>query len=117
MANNNERNLNITLKNDSDDNDEVIISLSTIFKKLKKYLLLWIVCAVVIFVLSFGYATVTTHITKAKLTALISFSYDGIEKGLDPNGRDFDVNSIKNPAVIESAVTELGIYMDQLEYI
>ena len=117
MANNNERNLNITLKNDSDDNDEVIISLSTIFKKLKKYLLLWIVCAVVIFVLSFGYATVTTHITKAKLTALISFSYDGIEKGLDPNGRDFDVNSIKNPAVIESAVTELGIDMDQLEYI
>ena len=118
MAKNDERNLNITLKSETpEDNGEVILSISTIFKKLKKYLLLWIICAVVIFVLSFGYATVTTHITKAKLTALVSFSYDGIEKGLDPKGRDFDINSIKNPAVIENAISELGIDMDQLEYI
>ena len=112
-----ERNLNITLKNEPAEQDEVVISLGTIFKKLKKYLLLWIVSAVVIFVLSFGCATVTTHIKKAKLTALISFSYDGIEKGLDPKGRDFDVNTIKNPDVIKNAIEELGIDMEQLEFI
>ena len=113
----NERNLSITLKNEPVDQDDVIISIGTIFKKLKKYLLLWIVSAVVIFVLSFGYATITTHITKAKLTALVSFSYDGIEKGLDPKGRDFDVNTIKNPDVIKNAIEELDLDMEQLEYI
>ena len=112
-----ERNLSITLKNEPVEKDDVIISLNTILKKLKKYLILWIVSAVVIFVLSFGYATITTHITKAKLTALISFSYDGIEKGLDPKGRDFDVNTIKNPEVIKNAIEELELDMDQLEYI
>ncbi|MBR1592150.1 MAG: lipopolysaccharide biosynthesis protein [Ruminococcus sp.] len=117
MAKNDERNLNITLKSEQNEQDEVIISISTILKKLKKYLILWIVSAVVIFVLAFGYATITTHITKARLTALISFSYDGIEKGLDPDGRDFDVNSIKNPSIIESAIDELDLDMGQLEYI
>ena len=114
MAKTNDRNLNITINN-PEEKDEVVISLSTILKKIKKYFMLWVVCAVVIFVLSFGYAALTTQIRKPRLNALVSFSYAGIEKGNDPNGRQFDVNTLKNPAVIEDALTELGMDLDSLE--
>ena len=117
MAKKDDRNLNITIKNQEEQKDEVVISVSTVIKKLRKYVLIWIVVAVVFFVAAFGYATVTTHVSKPSLVALISFSYDGIEKGLDPNGRDFDPNTVKNPAVIESALDSLDMDMKQLESI
>ena len=41
--------------------------------------------------------------------ALITFQFDGIEKGLDPNGAAFDISLIKSPYVIQGALTELGI--------
>ncbi len=41
--------------------------------------------------------------------ALISFQFDGIQNGHDPNGAAFDVNQIKSPYVIQSALAELGI--------
>ena len=112
---NNDRNLNITISKPEENKNEVIVSVSTVLKKLRKYLLIWIVAAVIFFVAAFGYATVTTHVSKPELVALISFSYDGIEKGLDPKGRNFDVNTVKNPAVIESALDDLGMDMKQLE--
>lgn len=116
MAKKDERNLNITINNHETD-DGVVISFTTLVKKLKKYLLIWIITAVFLLALAFGYAGFTTHVNKAHLTAVVSFSYDGIEKGLDPSGRDFDEYSIKNPAVIEASLTELGISLEELEYI
>ena len=35
--------------------------------------------------------------------AMVSFQYEGIEEGLDPNGAAFDINKIKSPAVITVA--------------
>ena len=35
----------------------------------------------------------------------------------DPNGRDFKVETIKNPNVIESALTDLNLEIEQLEYV
>ena len=117
MEENKSRDLNITIKNPEDEEKEVFVSISTILKKLRKYVLVWIVAAVVLFVAAFGGAAVTAQIRQASLSALVSFSYSGIEKGLDPNGAKFDVNSIKNPSVIEAAINELGLDMEQLEYI
>lgn len=114
MAKKDNRNLNITIKNQAEEKD-LIISFSTLLKKLRKYLLIWIVTAVVFCALSFGYAAVTTSTNKTALTALIGFSYTGIEKGLDPKGRDYDVNVIKSPAYIEAALTELGMDVNKLE--
>lgn len=115
MSKHEDRNLNITINNKENSEDDVVLSFATIFKKLKKYFTLWVVSAVVSFVLSFGYATVTTQVNKAKLHALVSFSYSGIEKGLDPSGRKFNANSIKNPSVIESALTNLNMDLTNLE--
>lgn len=39
--------------------------------------------------------------------AVITFQYDGIEDGLDPNGAAFDINKLKAPVVIEAALASL----------
>ncbi len=116
MAKKDERNVNIVIKNPEEDK-ELIISFSTLLKKLRKYLLIWIVVAVVFVGAAFGYSGITTHVNKASLHALVGFSYDGIEKGVDPAGNTFDPYSIKNPAVIENALTSLGMDVGQLENI
>lgn len=114
---NNERYLNVTLKNDDDRNDEVVISLSGIFKKFKKYFLVWLVFAIVSAILTMTCAAIFTSDQHKSVNALVSFTFDGIEEGKDPSGNKFDVNSLKNPFVIESALSKLGYPLDDLEYI
>lgn len=111
----NERNLNITLRNQEADNDEVVISFTAFIRKLKKYVFTWVIAAVIFFVAAFGYAALTTHVKKPRLEALISFSYSGVEKGKDPNGRNFDIYSVSNPNVIETALTNLGMDLKYVE--
>lgn len=117
MSNKDERNLNITLKNQSNDKDDIIVSISTVFRKLRKYVLIWLVVAAIVFALIFGSTTINTMHRKPTLTALVSFTYDGIEKGLDPAGQDFNKEMIKNPVVIERALTRLELPLDDLDNI
>lgn len=115
--NKDERYLNITLQNDEEEDDKIVFSFSAFFKKLKKYLLPWIVTTVVASALVFTGSFIFTADSNKELTALVSFTYDGIEKGLDPAGNSFDINSIKTPYVIEAALTELDLPLDDLENI
>lgn len=115
MNNKDNRNINITLKNEEEDKDDIIISLPMIFKKLKKYFLIWLVVAAIVFVAVFGGTTFKTMHRKPVITALVSFTHEGIEKGLDPNGMDFNKDTIKNPVVIEKALTSLNLPLDQLD--
>ncbi|MDE5582841.1 MAG: lipopolysaccharide biosynthesis protein [Ruminococcus sp.] len=117
MAKQDERNLNITLKTEEEREDEVVISISQVFKKLKKYFLIWLVTAVVAFVAVFGCITIKTVHSKPTLNAVVNFTYSGIEKGLAPDGRDFNKDSVKSPVVIEKALTSLNMPMDELESI
>ena len=64
MAKKEDRNLNITIKNQEEKDNEVVVSISTVLKKLRKYLFVWVVIAVLFVVFAFGYATVTTHVSK-----------------------------------------------------
>lgn len=117
MADNKDRNLNVTIKNEAEDKDEIAISLSSIFRKLKKYFLPWLIVAALVCVIILSVSVIANTASKPALKSLISFTYDGIEKGLDPNGNTFDVNTIKSPAVIEDALTELGMELDLTESI
>lgn len=112
--NNSDRNLNLTIVNESEKKDEVLISIGSIFRYIKKYFLTWVIIAVIIFVGTFGFATFKTILQKPSLVALVSFTYSGIEKGLDPSGRKFDVNSLKNPSVIQMALDQMGFTVDEL---
>lgn len=92
-----------------EEEDTITVPLLDIFRQLKKYLLLWILIAVIAAGLVFSGSLIMCNSSKTPVTAMVGFYYDGIELGLDPNGNEFDVNSIKAPTVIESTLTELGL--------
>lgn len=115
MAKKDTRNLNVTIMNEQDDKDEVVISISAIFRNLKRYFLPWIIIAAMLGVLLLGVGVVKNVKSKPPITALVGFTYDGIEKGHDPAGRTFDANTLKNTTVIEDALSELDIDVEKLE--
>ncbi|WP_028519776.1 hypothetical protein [Ruminococcus flavefaciens] len=115
MAKKDERNLNVTIKNqDSSDND-VVISVSSILRKLKKYLALWLAVAIIAGILGVVLSAVKTFSAKNPARALVSFTYPNIEKGLDPAGRKFEIETMKNPVIIEKTLTEMNIELDKIE--
>lgn len=77
-------------------------------KKLYYYILLAAMCAGVLigFVL-IGVEHIMGQGSYAR--AVVSFQYEGIEEGLDPNGAAFDIHKMKSPVVIEEALSSLGI--------
>ncbi len=97
------------------EDDTITIPVIEIFRQLKKYVLIWIVLAVVVAGLVFGGSLITYTSSATPMTAMVGFYYSGIESGLDPNGNEFDANSIKSPAVIETTLTELGLPLTQVD--
>ena len=115
MAKNNGRDLNITIKNQEDKN-EVILTFSAIFKQLKRFFALWIVLAIIAGLAVFSLSALKTFSSSNPAQAIISFTYDGIEQGLDPKkGGKFDIETVKSPKVIEMALTEMGIDLEMVE--
>ena len=113
-----ERNINLTLTQARDDSQEVTVCLSTIFRQAKKYLLPWIIAAAIMALLISSMVMLfRTSSYSGDITALISYDYDGIEKGLNPSGGKLDVNKIKSPSVIESALTNLNLSLGNVENI
>lgn len=77
-------------------------------KQLYRYLLVIAACVGVIMgllIVAVGQLTGKSSYAQAILT----FQYEGVEEGLDPNGAALDVNKLKSPIVIEEALVELGI--------
>ncbi|MCM1225881.1 MAG: lipopolysaccharide biosynthesis protein [Clostridium sp.] len=112
-----EKNINVTLKqSDNESESEIVISFSGIFNNLKKYFLIWIIFSVVAAMMASGIIMMLkTSISSSSITALVNFNYKGIEQGIDPNGDEFDVNKIKSPSVIESALTDLNLSLNYVE--
>ena len=84
----------------------------------RKILYFYLLIAAIILGLAAGFIKVAVdhyfnHSSYAR--AMISFQYDGIESGLDPNGASFDINKIKSPAVIQKALSSLGISSEYIE--
>ncbi|MBD5142123.1 MAG: lipopolysaccharide biosynthesis protein [Oscillospiraceae bacterium] len=112
-----ERYLNIMLKNGEEEEkeNEIIISFSAFFVQLKRFLIFWIVLAIIIGLLVPVWKLLTISDQYKNLTALVSFNYDGVEEGKTPDGSSFDVTTLKNPAVIETTLTELNEPLTLLE--
>ncbi len=88
---------------------EITIPVVEIFRQLKKYLLIWVLIAVVGAALIFGGSLALSTAHTVPLRAMVGFSFDGIESGLDPNGNKFNANEIKSPTVIQQALTDLDL--------
>lgn len=102
----------LQVENPEDNGQQIdIVNVVTDMKKKKRrygYLLVFAVCiGVCLGLLVAGVQYLMGKSSYAR--AVISFQYEGIEDGLDPNGAAFDVNKLKAPVVIEDALRTLGI--------
>lgn len=98
---------------DSDEAQETQVDLINIAghmnrkKRLYRYVMAIAVCAGVLLGLAaIGVEYIAGQSSYAR--AVVTFQYEGIENGLDPNGAAFDINKIKSPRVIEDALMSLG---------
>ncbi|MBQ7148718.1 MAG: hypothetical protein IJR96_08195 [Pseudobutyrivibrio sp.] len=99
------------------DEGEVEIDLFNVFglmgkmKRLVAFLLiLSLLVGAALGVIYSGYEHFTGKGSYAR--AMVTFQFEGIDQGLDPNGASFDVNLIKSPYVIQSALDEIGGYSE-----
>lgn len=81
---------------------------TSLIHNLKKLFLPWVIISVLNVVLIVS-ANIFFSDKVDSVTASISFYYNGIENGLDPNGCEFEKNSIKNDTVISQALSEMGL--------
>ena len=101
----------LQVENPDDDGEQIdilnVVSYMAKRKRTYRYLM-----AIAVFIGVFIGLLVTgvKYITgkSACAQAVITFQYDGIEEGLDPNGAAFDINKLKAPVVIEAALESLG---------
>lgn len=117
MNDNNEKYLNVTLKSADEEHEEEQISISIvgILRNLRRFFAIWVSLTIIASVLAMVGTALAKQDSYKKMGSLVSFTYDGVEKGLDPNGNQFDVNSLKNPKIIAKAFEELGIASEKLE--
>ncbi|MCQ2459305.1 MAG: lipopolysaccharide biosynthesis protein [Ruminococcus sp.] len=106
------KNVNIILKNEEDDKDSVVLSFSTLIRMFRKFLAVWVALAVLFALIGGALGAYHVFTDKDPVRAKVSFTYSGIEKGLDPSGKKFDVHDIKNPTVVERALTALDMDLD-----
>ena len=115
MNNEEQKNISITL-NQPEEKDKVTISFEKVFSVLRRFLTLWLAIAVVVGIITSGIVLITSRSTSTDMiTALISFKYDGIEKGLAPDGKEFDINKVKSPNIIEEAMSDIGEPAENVE--
>ncbi len=115
-----DKNINVTLLTNQEDDESrsIKISFSSIFYYLKKFFLWWIIVSIIL-----GFAGFGVLLLKQKsayvgdIDALIAFNYNGIEKGLAPDGSEFDITKIKSPSIIEKSLASMQIDSQSLDKI
>ena len=101
-----EKNVLLTvIHKDEEDQDELVLNFSTIWKRFKSMFAVWLCLAVGIGSLSGGAALfVQSAVLSKEARALIQFSAS----------QAYDVNKINSPAVMQDALTASGISLTQL---
>lgn len=104
--------VNVYLQQPEEQKEEIIISLHTIVQKFSKWFLPWVLASIIIAILIAGVSIFFSTTSSAPVQALIGFNYNGIEKGKNPDGTDFNPYSIKSPQVISKALQSIGMEAD-----
>ena len=108
-----EKNINLVLKN-PDDYDKPILTIGGIVSQVKRFFVLWIVVSIVAALIT-GCCAFLLGRSAATAKAMVEFTFDGIEKGKDPAGNEFEIQQIKSPAVIEGALDALMYPDDEVD--
>ncbi|MBR3448983.1 MAG: lipopolysaccharide biosynthesis protein [Oscillospiraceae bacterium] len=115
MADQNTKNVNLIVKNEEQHSEMVVVSIAAIFRKLKKYFLVWFLTSVIVGGLIGGVSVFFSTTSSTPVRALVSFTHSGIEKGRNPDGSVFDANSMKNPLVLDRALKTCDMDPELLE--
>lgn len=111
----NKRQVDIVLKNDPQSDESISIPFSDILGSLRRFAVCWLAVAVLAALIVAAGTSIFSHQLSSAPVSLIGFDYPGASQGLAPDGTKFDVNSIKNPAVIETALTTLDYPMSYVD--
>lgn len=111
----NKRHVDIVLKNEPQSDEGISIPFSDILGSLRRFAVCWLAVAVLAALIVAAGTSIFSHQLSSAPVSLIGFDYPGASQGLAPDGTEFDVNSIKNPAVIEAALTTLGYPMTYVD--
>ncbi len=109
------KNYSITLKNEVPEDKSIAIPVARIIGCMKRFFLVWLAISVLLALAVSAGTALSSHQLSSAPVSLIGFDYDGAKKGLTPNGEVLDVNTIKNPAVIEKALTQLGFPLSNVD--
>lgn len=102
----------LTVKLDSQEEKEgeqLIISFGEIVRQIKRFFLAWFLVAVIVAGLIAGFYVLMDASPASPVTALVSFSYSGIEEGKNPDGTEFQADKLKAPEVIKAALKECDL--------
>jgi capsular polysaccharide biosynthesis protein len=107
----NKEKVEIVLSRDKNDNRGIDISLRDIIEIFMKAK--WII-AISVFIgilLAFAAGMYMQYRQpyRGSVNMIVSFNFNGIEKGLDPYGNDFDISKAKSPAVLSKVVDALNL--------
>lgn len=115
MADQNTKNVNLIVKNEEPHREEVVVSIAAIFRKLKKYFLVWFLTSIIVGGLLGGVSVFFSTTSSTPVRALVRFTHNGIEKGKNPDGSVFDANSMKSPLVLDRALKACDMEPELLE--
>ncbi|NLX90365.1 MAG: hypothetical protein GXZ07_02035 [Firmicutes bacterium] len=107
--------IEVILKNEEQPLDEEI-SLRAIIEALlkgKKLIAVTVIICLLAAYLVTGFLSPYRD-TRAIAETIITFNFEGIEKGLDPHGRRFDLGIIKAPVVLDKVIESLELDKDDI---
>ncbi|MBE6850389.1 MAG: hypothetical protein E7504_01400 [Ruminococcus sp.] len=102
-----EKNINLVLKHAEDD-EKPILTLRCLVKQTKRVFVLWLVLAIVVGIVA-GCSTFMLKTSNSTVQAMVEFTFDGVEKGKDPAGNEFDPTKIKSPVVLNEALAAVDV--------
>lgn len=102
-----EKNIQLVLTQEQ-EKEEPIVTLSGIFRQMKRFFLPWLLLAIICGALAFVGVAITAKST-ASAKAVINFNFKGIEEGKDPAGNTFDVSKLSSPAIVKNALESLNL--------
>ena len=84
------------------------VTISDLKKQIRRYFAKWFVCAffagLVVLLIHF-----VTMEERGRAYAVVNYSFEGIDKGMDPNGNYFDVNGMISSEVITEAAAAMDL--------
>lgn len=112
---------NVILQIENQDDELEEIDLVNVAEYMRKKWKQYVYLLVIMICIGFAVAILTTGVQnlfkKGSASAVVTFNFDGLDEGLNPNGGVFDVSEMKSTVVVNDALENLGWERQDVEEI